>query len=291
MDTKTARISWSWSTWRAKRFPWLVLLDRDWAAAHVTTIFGDERGNAAWEADLTFCAPYDDTVTLLSEYYERAVDTLQPNKQPAPRGDKPDPDEYLAAHLTARYYRGQLPLNDGIFQRFFDRAPAHARAHAVECVGRILYRTKEPLTSATRDRLIAFWNSRRRQSATVPDEHRGELTAFGWWFAAGKLDAAWELTELLAVLQIYHTGELDHVMLERLATLATDHPHAAVAALRAIAESERQHWTILGAETHVRAILAAALHDPGTRAAATALIHHLGILGYTKFRDLLQRDS
>jgi hypothetical protein len=76
-------------------FPWLVLLDHQWAADHVTAIFGDERGTAAWETYLTMCAAYDDTVALLPTYYERAVAVLRPDRAADSRRGKPNPDEHL----------------------------------------------------------------------------------------------------------------------------------------------------------------------------------------------------
>ncbi len=269
-------------------FPWLGLLDQQWARANVDRIFGDERGNAAWEAYLTFCPPYDDAVALLTDYYERAVDKLQRDKLPESRGGRPDPDEHLGAHLMARYYRGHLPCDQGIIARFFERAPIHIRTHALEYVGRVLYSTEEAVATVIRERLVSLWTARRQAATAALEEHRGELAAFGWWFAAGKLDPEWELNELRDVLRTNQTIALDHQVIERLANLAGHHMPLAVECVRAFVATERQHWTILGAEKHVGAILAAALHDDLSRPAATALIHELGVMGYTKFRDLLQ---
>ena len=269
-------------------FPWLVLLDQQWARTNVDSIFGDERGNAAWEAYITFCPAYDDAVTLLTDYYERNVDRLEPDKPPAPSGNKPDPDEHLGEHLMVRYYRSQLPLGEGLIPRFFERAPAHACAHAMEYVGRILYTTKAPANTLIRERLVSLWTARRREVMAAPEEHRDELASFGWWFAAGKLDSAWELNELRDVLNAIHAISLDHQVIERLAKLASQHAPLAVECLRAFLATERQYWTILGAEKHVRATLAAALQDNLACRGATALIHELGAMGYTKFRDLLQ---
>lgn len=62
----------------------------------------------------------------------------------------------------------------------------------------------------------------------------------------------------------------------------------AVECVRAFLATERQYWAMLGSEKHIRTILAAALQDDVARPAATALIHELGAIGYTKFRDLSQ---
>jgi hypothetical protein len=188
-----------------------------------------------------------------------------------------------------RYYRGQLPLHLGLVPSFFDRAPEGVRAHSVECIGRILYSSRETASMEIRERVVNLWAARRQAALAAPDEHRAELAAFGWWFAAGKLDTVWELNQLRDVLRINHGIALDHAVIERLAKLAPEHPELAVECLGEFVATERQYWTILGNEKYVWAILAHALQDDGARPAATALVHHLGEIGYTKFRSLLQQ--
>lgn len=253
-------------------FPWLVLLDKQWARSNVDAVFGDEKGKHAWEAYVTCCPAYDDPVSLLEQYYERAVDDLQHDKQPEQRGSRPDQYEQLGTHLMIRYYRGQLPLDTGLVARFFERAPSHARAHAIESVGRILYGTKEPVPLLIRERLVNLWTMRRQAATTDLSAHRDELAAFGWWFAAAKLDHTWELTELRDVLRNNHAVALDYQVIEQLSKLAPTHAALVVECLRAFVTTERQYWAILGAEQHVRTILDRALQDNTAKDDATALI-------------------
>jgi hypothetical protein len=269
-------------------FPWIVLLDKQWASANVDFIFGDETGKHAWEAYVTCCPAFDEPVSLLNQYYERAVDNLQHDRIPESKGGRPDQDEHLGAHLMARYARGQLPLDTGLVARFFEHAPAHARAHAIESVGRILYGTKEPVLLLIRERLVSLWTTRRQAATADLLAHRDELAAFGWWFAAAKLDHTWELTELRDVLRNNHAVALDYQVIEQLSKLAPTHAVLVVQCLRAFVTTERQYWAILGAEEQVRTILATALQDDAAHDAAAALVHDLGAIGYTKFRDLLQ---
>jgi len=269
-------------------FPWLVLLDKHWASTSVDRIFGDEKGEHAWEAYVTCCPAYDEPVTLLARYYQRAVDNLQRDRTPESKGGSPDRDEHLGAHLMTRYVRGQLPLDTGIVPRFFERAPAHARAHAMEHVGRILYSAKDPVPLLIRERLVSLWSMRRQAATTDLSAHRDELAAFGWWFAAAKLDHTWELTELRDVLRNSHAVALDYQVIEQLSKLAPTNAAMVIDCLRAFVTTERQYWAILGAEQHVRTILTSALRDNSARDDATALVHDLGVIGYTKFRDLLQ---
>jgi hypothetical protein len=44
------------------------------------------------------------------------------------------------------------------------------------------------------------------------------LTAFGWWFAAGKLDPGWALSQLRDILRLAHAIDAETIVLERLAT-------------------------------------------------------------------------
>jgi hypothetical protein len=188
----------------------------------------------------------------------------------------------------ARYYRGQLPLDDGLVPRFFDRAPAGVRAHSIEYVGRILYSTEGPASMDVRERLVSLWTARRQAAAAAPEEHSGELAAFGWWFAGGKLDTIWELNQLHDVLRTNHAIDMDHAVIERLAKLAPQHAALCVDCLREFVATERQYGTILGNESHIRTILTSALRDDGAHPDGTALVHHLGEIGYTKFRNLIQ---
>jgi hypothetical protein len=266
-------------------FPWLVLLDQAWAANNVTSIFGNARGSAAWEAYLTFCPAYDATVTLLGPYYEAAVQQLDPNRARPERRSKPDPDEHLGEHLMAEYWRGHVPLNDSRVSRFFERAPAHARAHALEYVGRSLYGAKGAVAATIIDRLVALWNARR----AAPNPAPGELTTFGWWFASGKLDPAWALRQLQDLLARMRAIDMDTWVLEQLATLASSH---ALPVLNCLLDliNFGPSWVILGAEKQVSTILTAGLRssDAAARERANALIHELGVRGHTKFRTLLQ---
>jgi hypothetical protein len=158
----------------------------------------------------------------------------------------------------------------------------------MEHVGRILYSTQQPVPLVVRERLVSLWTTRRQAAAADLPAHRDELGAFGWWFAAAKLDHTWELTVLRDVLVNNHAVALDYQVIEQLSTLAPTHAALVVECLRAFVTTERQYWAILGAEQHVRSILASALLDDVAHDDATALIHDLGAIGYTKFRDLLQ---
>ncbi len=272
-------------------FPWLVSLDHVWTAEHTDDIFTGIPGVDAWDAYLTFSPAYDDAVALLPQYYERAVAALPGPPQPA-RQHKPDAREHLGEHLMAQYWRGQLPLDHPLIQRFFAQASPTVRAHAMAYIGRNLYASRDSIVAPIQERLVALWNDRKQAAIANLTEHRGELTAFGWWFAAGKLDAAWELAELREVLQRAHRTDHDYFVLSRLAQLAPTHTLPVLECLREMIKTEHETWTILGAEANVQKILEAGLasSDPAGHTLASSLINELGVLGYAKYRTLHQHS-
>lgn len=267
-------------------FPWLVVVYKAWAQEHTTSIFDGLAGPVAWEAYVTFNPAYDDVAALLTPFYERAIATMDPTRQQPARTSKPDPDEHLGEHLIAQYWRNQLPLKDSILSRFFERAPRHARAHAMTYAGRSLYAHTGSISEELRQRLVMLWEDRHTNNDPT------ELATFGWWFASGKLDPDWSLTQLQHVLTTAHAVDTDHQVIKELAQLSAIDPAAVMQALRTLL-TVGPPWLILGAERHVSQTLTTVLQSANTdaRKEAIAFIHELGTKGYTKFRGLLTTEA
>ena len=94
-------------------FPWLALLDRNWAEEHIPTIFPSDETlhhlrDAAWETYVIFCRPYGDVFDMLQEEYRQAIDRLGEGKTKwrSPYGA----EEHLADHLMTFYWLGENPL-------------------------------------------------------------------------------------------------------------------------------------------------------------------------------------
>lgn len=277
-------------------FPWLVLLDSHWAASNVAKIFPSEENlrdlhDAAWETYITFCRSYDSVFDILHEEYSRAVEQIGVVSRE--KKHFADPDEHLAKHLMAFYWRGKLNLQEsgGILARFFSRAPDKLRRCALEFVGRSLYNTKDVVVPQVLDLLQALWVERinAARGVTSPTLHAAELAAFGWWFASAKFDDVWAVTQLKEALTLAGVVEPDYLVLERLATLAGATPALAVQCLDLIIEGDKEGWRILGWREHARTILACALRstDDKARQVAFALVNRLCARGYLDFRDLL----
>jgi hypothetical protein len=277
-------------------FPWLVLLDRAWAAAHVSAIFPSdpslaEPRDVAWDTYVTFCPPYDNILPLLEEEYTRAAERVG-TRAPAKRfGD--DPNEALANHLTTLYARGKMRLDDpqAPIASFFAHAPVDLRLHALALIGRALARESKPVPPLILERLTRLWAARvaAMRTAAKPHEDSRELEAIGSWFTSGAFDDTWVLAELEGVLE--RTGRVDphHEVINRLAERSRAKPRAAAVCVRLMVQGDRDAWIVLGSSEQIREIAGRALksEDQETRAAGVHLVNVLVAQGHPEFKELL----
>jgi hypothetical protein len=77
--------------------------------------------NAAWEAYIVFCKPFDNVFDLLEREYSRAVDDI--NMYSIEKTYWMNPYERLVEHLMILYWRGKLSLDDSttVLARFYER--------------------------------------------------------------------------------------------------------------------------------------------------------------------------
>jgi hypothetical protein len=275
-------------------FPWLNLLDPAWAKQHVPSIFPEDVSlqalyDAAWEAYIVFCLPYDEVFLTLKEQYAHAVARLgsATHKDRLAR----DPEERLSEHLMTLYWRGKIVLDEpeGILPQFWAKADSLLRGHALEFIGRSLRNQHEEIPSAILERMKALWERRLEvaQSSAAPQNHKEEMAAFGSWFVSGKFPDEWALPELLTALRISGKTEPDDDVVERLGQLVDANPNEVVACLDLTVKGDRDGWHIYGWRDQAKAILAQALRTDAA-AAAEDLIHYLGSRGYMEFRELLR---
>ena len=281
-------------------FPWLTLLDLEWATASVTKIFPTEETqwdlhNAAWETYVIFCPVYDSVFDVLREEYSRAVNHVSTELKESRY--HPDPDERLAEHLMALYWRGKLDLDKpgGILERFYSKASDTLRGDALKFIGHSLGNTEGAVAPQVMERLKALWEHRldgaRRATGSIG--HVSELAAFGWWFISGKFDDTWAIAQLREALTITGRTEVDHLVAERLAMLAPSTPLPAVECLSLMIDGDVEGWHIDLWCEHIRAILATVLQstDQVARKAAISLVHRLAARGYLAFGDLLSEGD
>lgn len=303
-------------------FPWLVAMDREWAATHVSSIFPaapEQRKlhDAAWETYLTFCQPYRDVFSLLAGKYRRAVEALEPTGEgKAYESDQhiaPTPAWRLAEHLILLYLRGILTLDSGagegrggvadntdpsLLADFFRRAPDPIRAHAVEYAGLVFQHTEGEIPSDTRSRAERLWEARAAQAGSKPDGSRREMAAFGDWYGSGKLDRGKALRLLRQALGL-SSGAIrsPHLVADRLAEDAEaastdDVVQLVVECLGEMLFGLAGRLEIVSLiEPQARRILAVghAARTPDVRRTADALINRLGGHGFIEFGDLMRQ--
>lgn len=278
-------------------FPWIALLDRDWALKHVSSLFPvdsslAELRDAAWDSYVTFCRAFDDVFPLLEIEYRRAVEALATREITV--SDPRDPSRHLAEHLMALYWRRRLTLEPGgLLERFFAVAPDGVLGRALEYAGHSLHEMKETLAREEAEHMQQLWLYRWNVASKDLASHSEEISAFGWWFASAKFDAAWALEQLGSVLRAGGRVEPEPFVAEELARLSHTHALEATRCLKALIDNSRDAWLVLAIRERIRVVLAGALSssDPVTEEEARRLVDQLGASGHHEFRDLLDQGA
>jgi hypothetical protein len=288
---KTAAIRSVYGQW----FPWLVLLDREWASAHRSTIFppGNSSNekllrNAAWTTYVTFCPVYDDCFEVLYEEYVAAIDRIGGDSGKISTSLR-DADEHLGDHLMVLLGRGKLVLEEGggLLGRFLDKADDDLVGRTLASVGRSLQNEVQDIPEEVLVRFRQFWEEISKSLYRSPQNHLKALRAFGWWFTSKRFPEDWSFQHLGAVLQLANGIEFEHEVLEIVAELAASDPLRAVSIAREIVRVDEHRWNVLGGREQLFVILRAAMDDEHSSEEAKMLVHELGARGHIEFRDLL----
>jgi hypothetical protein len=285
-----------------RSFPWLALIDEEWASRTTSLVFpdddetGGELRDAAWHSYILYNRPYDAMLRVLRTQYSHAVDRLDAEPRPWRwiGGGPRSPEQHLAGHLMTFYWRGLLDLEEsgGLLARFFADASPDVRSFAIEFIGRGLRQT-EDLESETRERLERLWDWRIGEAEQGRrEDHQKEVAAFSWWADADSLSAEWRIAHLERVLAVGGSLKNDSVALSAIAKLAHVSPARSIRLLRTFLERVRGGWTIEADTPEIKSILRTCLtsRNPETIAEVENTVHWLGSLGYWTFRELLRGE-
>jgi hypothetical protein len=274
-----------------QRAPWLQLLDEKWARENTSKIFARENGefwHAAWDTYIGYSPPYDTVFEWLLSEYSFAIEQIDAHDHgwATPEG----PDYSLAQHLMSFYWRGKLDLQGDVLEAFYRRAGAKLRAHALSFVGRSLRNTEGSIPGTVEARLKELWSKRLKAVGEQTQKGAEELKEYGWWFASGKLDDEWSITQLLEALRLAKQVEPDHLVVERLVEMAQTTPLQCVESLRMMIEGDTKGWAILGWQDKAEEILRAARKSGNSEARERAeeLVNLLGSRGHFDFGKLLK---
>lgn len=278
-------------------FPSLVYLDPEWASQNVVVIFPTDEANrrlfeAAWQSYIMFAVHHPPASDLLREQYSVAIERLE--AAPANGTQGTDPDHQLAQHIMLHYAWGKSSLDDeeSLINSFFRVAGPSLRASAVGFVGEDLRVTEGSIDTEILSRLQTLWTNRFEivRRADPVNKYQDEMAAFGLWFASGKFNEEWSLTQLREVLLLKKKVDGDDFVIERLAALAPKHPRIVVECLSLMIEGDEEGYGVEMWRDSAQELLRAALNsgDGGARREATILINRISARGAIDYAFLLK---
>lgn len=233
----------------------LARIDEAWVVENADAIFPTEADagqqfGAAWSAYVVFTRPWLGVLGAAERAYHTAVERLG---EDAPHvGISERPDEALAEHLVWFAVMSAIPTEaPGLWARFWERAPEHLRAHAVQHLGQMLERSTD--APEVRQTVKRLWGWIRKHVA--PDTRSATLAPFGWMLGAKELDDEWLLAEAVRLLEEGIHLEPDFVVWDALNRTVRQHPAASASVLHLMVRTDPHGWAARGAESDVRGIV------------------------------------
>lgn len=276
-------------------FSYLLMLDGAWTSNNLRRIFPLEPDlapfrAAAWQAHVSFSSPYDHLLSVIEEEYRLAVERV--SSYSAPSAGIVPVEHRLAEHLMVFYLRGKLALDrGGLLGRFFSDAPDQLRRHALSFIGRSLKNQAGLVPRDVAMRIRALWERRLKTAGQAQTgDFAAELSAFGWWFASGKLEGAWSLSQLRALLEMGVRVEPVPEVVGRLNGLEATSPEVKVEVLKMLLDHERENPNLPSLAEDARSIVNDALGSGDDRARTTAL-EVLRFFDVSEIEDLVRWDQ
>lgn len=266
-------------------YPWLNLLDSNWANEAKRKIFSDDElglGDTAWDAYITFCQPYDETFKIIPDIYKKYAKKLSGIED---SDNRERTLENLAAHLITFYWRSKIELNDEILQVFYGYAPLKLRKYAIEFIGRSLRNTPDGLDENIEKRLKELYELRQEESEKS-NEH-GELEGFCWWIDAGVIDKEWVLIKFHELLQVQDKLEDLDFAARKLGSYLDIDPEKVLECMDMMLDKLNTHGNYFSWDDAAQEILREALLNDDVKEQAIELVHKFGSKGFLKYRDLL----
>lgn len=269
-------------------------IDPRWLSDNAGRLFELERieedparafGWAAWNAFLCWVRPHIVFYHAFEDQFRYAV--RHAGRVDVDKQDHDQPMFRLGEHLMVLYGRGQLPLTADVLQQFLIAARPAIRRHAIGFVGSSFGHEDVPADIIERFMLLwdSYWADRGKSDAA--DDPVAVL--FGSWIASGEFPEDWTLSRLNDYVEVVPVPEPDHLVMERLATIAFADISKSVRIVDRMVKGDRDGWRMHGWQEPAKAILAKALSTGGAaRRDAEQVIDFLGRRGYTAFGALLK---
>ena len=266
-----------------RSYPWLLLLDHEWASSRREAIFGQAGepgvlGAVAWDTYIVRTPPYDSAFESLRPWYEAAIGRLPERDSVA---QDRSPHVKLGEHLVTSSWRG---ADSGLTTVFLAAASDDVAAATIEFVGRALANTSS-IVDTVRRRIQALWDGRLPELRADPVAHEKELRAFATWFISLKLDRAWSLQRLEEAARLGGAVGQSSQVLEVLARDAGD-PVAAFRLLELLVRGSHDPWEHVLWREHARVIVSRIRDEPELRESVRFVVDYFVQAGDLAFRDL-----
>lgn len=270
-------------------FPWIWNSNKSWAEKNMDKIFSDDRmGVAAWYAYITLNQVYNELVRLTDSIVRKRINDL---KRPAEKNiDIRDARDQFTKHIMIYYWHGLTDLTDhSIAKLFFETANVQHRKEALHFIGFELGK-ESPVSKDILERLIKLWEYRLNSISKDVQLDIQELEEFGGWFASGKFDDSWSLSNLDKVLKITHNANPDYKVIEKLAEMSADYPLETINCLREMIIGARERWSISSWEDFASKIISNSYKSQNEVARKIAIdqANKLVAKGYHSFRKSVQ---
>lgn len=269
--------------------PQISFLDEEWLGLKEAQLFPSGKQfysiyRSTWQSFIVTTYAFTAVFRPLRPHYLRATTLMQS----WPEKVRKDVNAGLARHLIRICAWGIEQEDSEIIRGFFANAPDDALEQGFRDVGFGTYSSKDKLDEQTQQRLMRLWESRVAAAGEKPAAHRGELSAFGFWFASDALPVDWQMQTLNHLLRLVKTISPTHLVVKKLAEVCNRNPLSAVESLRYLVEGDKEGYEIYGWDENGKTILAAAL-DGGEASATEArlLIEQLIVRGHHSYRTLL----
>ncbi|MFW2437793.1 MAG: hypothetical protein ACN4GR_00310 [Arenicellales bacterium] len=269
-------------------FPWLNLLDTNWANEAKYRIFSDDKmglGDAAWDAYITFCQPYDDALKVVSDIYVIYARKLSEFDE---SDERERPLENLAAHIITFYWRSKLELDDEVVQVFYQHAPLKLRKYAIEFIGRSLGNNESgEIETNIEERLKELYEWRESQ-AEDKNEYE-ELVGFCWWIDADIIDRQWSLNKFHKLLQVQDKLDAMDFAARKLINYFEIDPLKVLDCIEMMLDKLIIQGIYFSWDDSAQDILSQALavDDVQVKEKAIDLVHKFGSRGFLHYRNLL----
>lgn len=266
-------------------YPWLNLLDTNWASENKYRIFSDDElglGDAAWDAYITYCQPYDDTFEIIQDVYKKHAERLTDYKE---SDDRERTLENLAAHLITFYWRSKLELDSEIFKVFYQHAPLKLRKYAINFIGRSLGNTPDSLEENIETRLKQLYEW--RQACANETGEFEELEGFCWWIDADVIDKEWALSRFHELLQSQDKLDALDFAASKLGNYLDIAPEKVLECIDMMVDKLNTQGMYFSWDDAAQEILREALLNDDVKEQAIELVHKIGSKGFLKYRELL----